>query len=161
MYPTSLFSQKLSVSELPQSSLALGKHVHSKQMKANPTQLQQFMSGLCAYPASLACIQHIFSTHVLLWSNIRSRLGTEKAEKLAKIYWFFRAKQDIQCNVLKLFELIFCCFKPLKFHSCAFCLIQKNIQVTVQMWYLFYFTLHCRFSKGKVECCFWWVSSFF
>jgi len=61
--------------------MRLGKHVHSSQRKATPTQLNSFMSSLCACVASSASIQCIFSTYGLVRSNIRNRMGEEKAVK--------------------------------------------------------------------------------
>jgi len=37
-----------------------------------------------------------FSTHGLVWSNIRNRLDAERAEKLMKLYRFYRAEEDNQ-----------------------------------------------------------------
>jgi len=51
-----------------------------------------FMSSLCACPASTASIERIFQCG-LVWSNIRNRLSAETAEKLVKIYWFYRAEK--------------------------------------------------------------------
>jgi len=38
----------------------------------------------------------IFSTYGLVWFNIRSSLDAEKAEKLIKMYRFYRAEEDNQ-----------------------------------------------------------------
>ena len=42
-------------------------------------------------------------------------------------------------------------FKSFKFRYCSFCLIEKTLQITVQVCCLFYFLLLSRFFKGKVK----------
>jgi len=69
----------------------LGKHAHSNQRKATPTQTLQFhVQFMC----SSAFIEYLFSTYGLKWSNIGNSLDAEKAEKLVKIYQFYRAEED-------------------------------------------------------------------
>jgi len=53
----------------------------------------------------------MFSIYGLIWSNIRNSLDAEKAERLNKIYRFYRAEEDNQYNSLKLFELLFSHFE--------------------------------------------------
>jgi len=43
---------------------------------------------------SSAFIEYLFSTYGLKWSNIGNSLDAEKAEKLVKIYQFYRAEED-------------------------------------------------------------------
>jgi len=52
-----------------------------------------FMSSLCACPASTSSMQCIFSTYGLVYSNIRNSLDAEKAEKLVKRYQFTELKK--------------------------------------------------------------------
>jgi len=71
----------------------LGKHAYSKLRKATLHNLCSFTSSLCACPASSASIACIFSTYGLICSNIRKCLDAKKAEKLVKIYRFYRAEE--------------------------------------------------------------------
>jgi len=51
------------------------------------------MSSLCACHASPVSIECIFSVYGLAWSNFRNSLNAEKAEKLVKICWLYRAEE--------------------------------------------------------------------
>jgi len=66
-----------------------------------------------------------FLVYGLVWSNIRNSLDAEKEKKLIKKYRFYRAEEDNQLNLLKLFKS-FSFFTSLKFRCCSFCFIKKN-----------------------------------
>jgi len=51
--------------------------------KSLPHKLCSYTSSLCTCPACR-----------LVWSKIRNSLYAEKAEKLIKINWFYRAEED-------------------------------------------------------------------
>jgi len=63
--------------------VALGKETHSKQRKATLTQLPLFLLNLYACPASSALADVYFSTQCLERSNIRNKLGADKAQEIA------------------------------------------------------------------------------
>jgi len=46
----------------------------------------KFLISLHSCPASSASIERIFSTYGLVWSDLRNRLGAEKAQKLVNVY---------------------------------------------------------------------------
>ena len=46
-------------------------------------------------PCSSASIERVFSTFGMVWSQVRNRLGTEKAEKLVKAYRFLRVERNV------------------------------------------------------------------
>ena len=48
----------------------------------------EYLAQLYSYPASSGTIERIFSTFGFVWSLIRNRLGTEKAQKLFRIHRF-------------------------------------------------------------------------
>ncbi|CAI6376424.1 unnamed protein product [Macrosiphum euphorbiae] len=51
-----------------------------------PNDFCKFLISLHSCPASSASIERIFSTYGLVWSDLRNRLGSEKAQKLVKVY---------------------------------------------------------------------------
>jgi len=74
----------------------LGKHAHSKQRKATPTQPLQFH-------IKFMCMTCQFSIYRVNFFNISlanigngSRNDVEKAQKLIKIYQFYRAEENNQ-----------------------------------------------------------------
>jgi len=72
--------------------LLVNKHAHSRQRKATPTQtLPLQVKPAC--PASSAFFSEFFQHNGLVWSNIRNSLDAEKAEKLVKIYRFYRPEE--------------------------------------------------------------------
>ena len=93
MYPIFVFAK--CCWSIHSKVVRFGKHAHSKQRKATPTQTLQFHVKFTqpTCPASSASIQCIFSTYGLVWSNIRNSLDAEKAEKLVKIYRFTELKK--------------------------------------------------------------------
>ena len=113
-----------------------------------PHKLCRYTSSLCTCPASR-----------LVWSNIKKSLYAEKAEKLIKINWFYRAEEDNQQNLLKLFfSSLF--VKSFKFRCCLFVSLKTSLQLnctsvllilqlTAQVCCLFYFLFHGTFSKEK------------
>ena len=88
--------------------------------------LRSFKSSLCTCPASSASIECIFSVYRLVWPNIRKSFYAEMAEKLIKIYRFYRAEEDNQQNLLILFELFLTFFQVLKNSLLFVCFITKN-----------------------------------
>ena len=74
----------------------LWKLVESKSAK-----LERLLSNFCKFfqqlhsvPCSSASIERVFSTFGMVWSKVRNRLGTEKAEQLVKVYRFLREEHD-------------------------------------------------------------------
>jgi len=51
-----------------------------------PNDFCKFLISLHSCPVSSASIERIFSTYGLVWSDLRNRLGAEKAQKLVKVY---------------------------------------------------------------------------
>jgi len=74
----------------------LGKNAHSKQRKATPTQTLKFPVKFMCMPCQFSIYRVYFSTYGFVCSNIRNSLDAEKAEKLLKIYCFYRAEEDNQ-----------------------------------------------------------------
>ena len=125
------------------SSLQSGKAWQARPQQTEkpfPHNLWNFMSSLCACPASSASTECGFSTYDLVWSTIRNSVDAEKVEKLVKIYWFFNLLKLIKLffSFLQVFELFFFSspsdysslfFKSFKFHCCSFCLIKKKLQI--------------------------------
>jgi len=62
--------------------------------KPLPHNLCSFTSSISACPASSESVEFVFPTYGLVCSNIRKSLDAEKAEKLIKIYRFYRAEKD-------------------------------------------------------------------
>lgn len=56
-----------------------------------PNGFANYLRKLHSCPASSGGIERIFSAFGLIWSNIRNRLGTDKAQKLVRIYRHYRA----------------------------------------------------------------------
>jgi len=55
-----------------------------------------FKSGLCAYLASSASIEGIFTTYGLVCSKNKNSLDAETAEKLVELYPFYRAEKPLE-----------------------------------------------------------------
>ena len=58
--------------------------------KKLPNGFCEYISKLHNCPASSGSIKRIFSTFGFVWSKVRNRLGSDKAQKLVKIYRFYR-----------------------------------------------------------------------
>jgi hypothetical protein len=57
-----------------------------------PTGFCSFMVSLHSCPSSSGSIERIFSSFGLVWSKMRNSLGTDRAEKLVKIYRHLKNK---------------------------------------------------------------------
>ena len=66
--------------------------IESKCLKLNtvPENFYKFFFQLHSVPASSGSIERVFSTFGLVWSKMRNRLGTHKAQKLVKVYRHLR-----------------------------------------------------------------------
>ena len=75
-----------------------------------------------------------FSTYSLVCLDITNRLGAEKAEKLVKIYWFYRDEEE------KLFKLFFSFFQVLQI-LLLFVWYKKKAQLTAQVNFILFCSL--------------------
>ena len=123
----------------------------ANRKKPLPHNLCSFTSSLCTCPAISASIQCIFSIYGLVCSNIRISLDAEKAEKSVKICRFYRAEEDNQQKLLKMFELFLSFFKSIKFRCYSFCFIKKQFTVKCTSVLLILLLSISTFFKGKVE----------
>ena len=78
----------------PNSATGFGKHAHSRQRKATSTQTLPFHVKFMPCYASIYIVD--FSTYGFAWSKIRNSSDSKKAEKLVKIYRFYRVEEDNQ-----------------------------------------------------------------
>ena len=93
-------------------------HYHLRTPDLNQQQVRCIKeiprTGSCEPVECHHCIKCIFSTYGLVWFNIRNSLDVVKAEKLIKIYRFYRAEEDNQQTLLKLFKFFFSLFHVLQ-----------------------------------------------
>lgn len=96
IFPGHMFSESVS------SSLSSDKWWQVMNMKQNKkTSGKKLPDGFCSFlgsihscPASSAAIERLFSSFGLVWNKMRNRLGSEKAEKLVKIYKYLNVKGE-------------------------------------------------------------------
>ena len=92
-FSETVFEQSLVTSFKPSKWWKLVETISSKLEKL-PTGFCHFFYQLHCVPCSSASIERFFSTFGLIWSKVRNRLGTEKAEKLVKVYRYLREEGD-------------------------------------------------------------------
>ena len=90
-FPSRMFTDQLLKTISPSKWWSI---IDKRNEKATNKKLPQgfckFISKLQTCPASSGSIERIFSSFGLVWSKVRNRLGSDKAQKLVKIYRQYR-----------------------------------------------------------------------
>lgn len=91
MFPENMFEKNV-IEKLPGAKWYM--LLKKKNAKTNriPDEFLDFVINLLVCPASTASLERIFSTYGLIWTDLRNRLGPEKAEKLVKVNRFLNDK---------------------------------------------------------------------
>jgi len=95
LFPSHMFNKQVTENMSPENWWKLIKMKNEKREDENKLQADffNFFISLHCCPASSGSIERIFSTLGLVWSNLRNKLGTEKAMKLVRIYRELRSKR--------------------------------------------------------------------
>ncbi|XP_065654454.1 uncharacterized protein LOC136081097 [Hydra vulgaris] len=70
----------------------LKQRLHQKSLPL-PEGFAKFFQSLHSCPASTGSIERVFSTFGIVWSKLRNWLGSDRAEKLVRIYRHLRGEE--------------------------------------------------------------------
>jgi len=91
---------------------------------------------ICSFTSSFMDMVCLFSIYIVYFFNIwfgmvqhQKQLGCREGRKLVKICRFYRAKEDNQYNLIKLFELFFSFFQAFEIPLLLFLFHLKNMTV--------------------------------
>ena len=92
LFPERLFSKNTVEMQTP-SQWWIAVDARNKKLSGEhklPDGFCEYVSKLHDCPASSGSIERIFSTFGFVWSKVQNRLGSLKAQKLVKVYRFYR-----------------------------------------------------------------------
>ena len=92
VFPERMFTAVVTESNSPSKWWQIVRMRNKKLSKEKmlPDEFCQYISKIHDCPASSGSIERIFSTFGFVWSKTRNRLGSDKAQKLVKIYRHYR-----------------------------------------------------------------------
>lgn len=91
-FPSSMFASEV-IEKLPGSRWWIVMKKKNDKAHVIPDDFINYTINLLNCPASSASIERIFSTYGLVWTDLRNRLGVEKAQKLVQINRFLNNKK--------------------------------------------------------------------
>ena len=92
IFPGHMFKSNVVTSVKPAKWWQLIAMKQQKSEKKLPAGFCKLISNLHCCPASSGAIERVFSTFGLVWNKLRNSLGSERAEKLVKVYRFLNTE---------------------------------------------------------------------
>lgn len=93
VYPCSMFADEVVRSIHARKWWCIMKQKFESRVPSSEAdaliQIAEFLLKLHSCPLSSAALERILSTFGFIWSKLRNKLGTEKVQKLVKIYRFY------------------------------------------------------------------------